>query len=123
MTNGETTMDVKHAGDRFAHVNLPLDVNAQFMTVMATKMPFAARGSMPHAVTDVGAMLYHGREARGRQPFRLPRPSAAPLRDARRDRQRSSSVPRRNPDQGLNTKPGLIATSAGMGCRSENSAG
>ena len=51
------------------------------------------------------------------------RPSAAPLRDARRDRQRSNSVPRHNPDQGLNTKPGLIATSAGMGCRSENSAG
>jgi len=32
-------------------------------------------------------------------------------------------VPRHNPDHGLNTKPGLIATSAGMGCRSENSAG
>ena len=42
---------------------------------------------------------------------------------ARRDRQRCSSVPRHNPDQGLNTKPGLIATSAGMGCRSENSSG
>ena len=32
-------------------------------------------------------------------------------------------VPRHNPDHGLNTKPGLIVTSAGMGCRSENSAG
>ena len=37
--------------------NLPLDVNAQFMTIVATKMPFVARGSMPHAVTDDGAML------------------------------------------------------------------
>ena len=114
----------KHAGDPVLHMsNLPIDVDVQFMTIMATKMPFVERGSMPHAVTEMAQCCITGRAARGRQPLRLPRPSAASLREARRDRQRSSSIPRGNPDQGLNTKPGLIATSAGMGCRSENSAG
>jgi NAD(P)-dependent dehydrogenase (short-subunit alcohol dehydrogenase family) len=45
MTNGEPMMDVQHAGDAVLHMcNLPLDVNVQFMTIMATKMPFVGRG-------------------------------------------------------------------------------
>jgi NAD(P)-dependent dehydrogenase (short-subunit alcohol dehydrogenase family) len=41
----EPLMDVKHVGDAVAHMaNLPLDVNVQFMTIMATKMPFVGRG-------------------------------------------------------------------------------
>src|SRR5512134_3692488 len=38
-------MDVKHVGDAMLHMtNLTLDVNVQFMTIMATKMPFVGRG-------------------------------------------------------------------------------
>ena len=41
----EPLMDVKHAGDAVLHMaNLPLDVNVQFMSIMATKMPFIGRG-------------------------------------------------------------------------------
>ena len=45
MSTTEPMMDVKHAGDAVLHMaNLPLDVNVQFMTIMATKMPFIGRG-------------------------------------------------------------------------------
>ncbi len=45
MSSTEPMMDVKHAGDAVLHMaNLPLDVNVQFMTIMATKMPFVGRG-------------------------------------------------------------------------------
>ena len=38
-------MEVQHAGDAVAYMaSLPLDANVQFMTVMATKMPFVGRG-------------------------------------------------------------------------------
>jgi NAD(P)-dependent dehydrogenase (short-subunit alcohol dehydrogenase family) len=41
----EPLMDVKHVGDAVLYMaNLPLDVNMQFMTIMATKMPFVGRG-------------------------------------------------------------------------------
>jgi len=41
----EPLMDVKHVGDAVLHMaNLPLEVNVQFMTIMATKMPFVGRG-------------------------------------------------------------------------------
>ena len=41
----EPLMDVKHVGDAVLYMaNLPLDVNVQFMTIMATKMPFVGRG-------------------------------------------------------------------------------
>ena len=41
----EPLMDVKHVGDAVLHMaNLPLDVNVQFITLMATKMPFVGRG-------------------------------------------------------------------------------
>ena len=41
----EPMMDVKHVGDAVLHMaNLPLDANVQFMTIMATKMPFVGRG-------------------------------------------------------------------------------
>jgi NAD(P)-dependent dehydrogenase (short-subunit alcohol dehydrogenase family) len=37
--------DVKHVGDAvLAMARLPLDTNVQFMTIMATKMPFVGRG-------------------------------------------------------------------------------
>ncbi len=47
--NGTTTveprMDVAHVGAAVLHMaNLPLESNVQFMTIMATKMPFVGRG-------------------------------------------------------------------------------
>jgi NAD(P)-dependent dehydrogenase (short-subunit alcohol dehydrogenase family) len=41
----EPLMDVKHVGEAVLQMaNLPLDVNVQFMTIMASKMPFVGRG-------------------------------------------------------------------------------
>ena len=41
----EPTMDPAHVANAIVHIaDLPLDVNVQFMTVMATKMPFIGRG-------------------------------------------------------------------------------
>ncbi len=41
----EATMDVSHVASSVLHMaNLPLDANIQFVTVMATKMPFIGRG-------------------------------------------------------------------------------
>jgi NAD(P)-dependent dehydrogenase (short-subunit alcohol dehydrogenase family) len=41
----EALMDVRHVGEAVLQMaNLPLDVNVQFMTIMATKMPFVGRG-------------------------------------------------------------------------------
>jgi NAD(P)-dependent dehydrogenase (short-subunit alcohol dehydrogenase family) len=43
--NAEPLMDVEIVGNAVLHMaNLPLDANVQFMTVMATKMPFIGRG-------------------------------------------------------------------------------
>jgi NAD(P)-dependent dehydrogenase (short-subunit alcohol dehydrogenase family) len=41
----EPTIDVAHVANAILHMaNLPLDANVQFMTIMATKMPFVGRG-------------------------------------------------------------------------------
>jgi len=41
----EPRMDVRHAAEAVVFMaNLPLDANVQFMTVMATKMPYVGRG-------------------------------------------------------------------------------
>lgn len=41
----EPRMDVKHVADAVVHIaNLPLEANVQFMTIMATKMPYVGRG-------------------------------------------------------------------------------
>jgi NADP-dependent 3-hydroxy acid dehydrogenase YdfG len=41
----EPTIDVRHVADAVLHMaNLPLDANVQFMTIMATQMPFIGRG-------------------------------------------------------------------------------
>ena len=41
----EPTMNVAHVGEAVAYMaSLPLDANVQFMTVMATKMPYIGRG-------------------------------------------------------------------------------
>jgi NAD(P)-dependent dehydrogenase (short-subunit alcohol dehydrogenase family) len=41
----EPRMDVKHVADAVLHIsNLPLDANVQFMTIMATQMPYVGRG-------------------------------------------------------------------------------
>ena len=41
----EPTFDVDHVAQAVVYMaNLPLDANVQFMTVMATKMPFIGRG-------------------------------------------------------------------------------
>ncbi|HUG75962.1 MAG TPA: SDR family oxidoreductase [Burkholderiales bacterium] len=41
----EPRMDVAHVGAAVLYMaNLPLDANVQFMTIMATKMPFVGRG-------------------------------------------------------------------------------
>lgn len=42
---GMDTMDVKHAATSVLHMaQMPADANVQFMTVMATKMPYIGRG-------------------------------------------------------------------------------
>lgn len=44
-TVAEPRMDLKHVADAVLYMaSLPLDANVQFMTVMATKMPFVGRG-------------------------------------------------------------------------------
>jgi NAD(P)-dependent dehydrogenase (short-subunit alcohol dehydrogenase family) len=41
----EPTMDVRHVADAVVHMSsLPLSANVQFLTLMATKMPFIGRG-------------------------------------------------------------------------------
>jgi NAD(P)-dependent dehydrogenase (short-subunit alcohol dehydrogenase family) len=41
----EPTMDVEHVGEAVLYMaGLPLDANVEFMTVMATKMPYVGRG-------------------------------------------------------------------------------
>ena len=41
----EPRIDVKHVADMVVLMaGLPLDANVQFVTVMATKMPFVGRG-------------------------------------------------------------------------------
>jgi hypothetical protein len=41
----EPLMDVAHVASAVVYMaSLPLDANVQFMTVMATKMPFVGRG-------------------------------------------------------------------------------
>ncbi|GAG50100.1 unnamed protein product, partial [marine sediment metagenome] len=41
----EPTIDLDHVASAIVHMaSLPLDVNVQFMTIMATKMPFVGRG-------------------------------------------------------------------------------
>ena len=44
-TMAEPRMDVSHVANAIVYMaSLPLDANVQFMTVMATKMPFVGRG-------------------------------------------------------------------------------
>jgi len=44
-TMSEPVMDVAHVADAVVRMaTLPLDTNVQFMTLMATKMPFIGRG-------------------------------------------------------------------------------
>ena len=44
-TEVEPRMDVKHVADAVVYMaSLPLDANVQFMTVLATNMPFSGRG-------------------------------------------------------------------------------
>jgi len=44
-TRAEPRMDVEHVANAVVHIaDLPLDANIQFMTIMATKMPFIGRG-------------------------------------------------------------------------------
>ena len=41
----EPVIDVKHVGEAVRYIaGLPLNVNVQFMTLMATAMPFVGRG-------------------------------------------------------------------------------
>ena len=41
----EPVMDVQHVADAVLHMaSLPLDANVQFMTIMATAMPYIGRG-------------------------------------------------------------------------------
>jgi len=41
----EPTMDTKHVADAVVNMaGLPLSANVQFITIMATKMPFVGRG-------------------------------------------------------------------------------
>ena len=41
----EPTMDVRHIAEAVVYMaGLPLDANVEFLTIMATKMPFIGRG-------------------------------------------------------------------------------
>ena len=41
----EPTMDVENVANAVVYIaSLPLDANVQFMTIMATKMPYIGRG-------------------------------------------------------------------------------
>jgi NADP-dependent 3-hydroxy acid dehydrogenase YdfG len=41
----EPLMDLSHVGSAVLYMaSLPLDTNVQFLTIMATKMPFVGRG-------------------------------------------------------------------------------
>jgi len=41
----EPLMDVEHVANAVLHMaSLPLETNVQFLTIMATKMPFVGRG-------------------------------------------------------------------------------
>ena len=41
----EPVIDAAHVANAVLHMaNLPLDVNDQFITIMATRMPFVGRG-------------------------------------------------------------------------------
>jgi NADP-dependent 3-hydroxy acid dehydrogenase YdfG len=41
----EPTMDVEHVASAVVYMaSLPLDANVQFMTILATRMPFIGRG-------------------------------------------------------------------------------
>jgi NAD(P)-dependent dehydrogenase (short-subunit alcohol dehydrogenase family) len=41
----EPRFDVEHVAEQVVYIaNLPLDTNIQFMTIMATKMPYIGRG-------------------------------------------------------------------------------
>jgi NADP-dependent 3-hydroxy acid dehydrogenase YdfG len=41
----EPTFDVRHVAEAVIYMaNLPLDTNVEFLTIMATKMPFIGRG-------------------------------------------------------------------------------
>ena len=49
LANGETmpepTFNVEHVGESVLYIsNLPLDANIQFVTIMATQMPYVGRG-------------------------------------------------------------------------------
>jgi NAD(P)-dependent dehydrogenase (short-subunit alcohol dehydrogenase family) len=44
-SRAEPTMDVRHVADAVLHMaSLPLEANVQFLTILATKMPFVGRG-------------------------------------------------------------------------------
>ena len=44
-TAAEPRLDVRHVAQAVVYMaSLPLDANVQFITVMATKMPFIGRG-------------------------------------------------------------------------------
>lgn len=46
----EATMDVAHVASTVLHMtNLPFDANVQFITVMASQMPFIGQGVISYA--------------------------------------------------------------------------
>ena len=50
----EPRMDVEHVARAIVYMaSLPLEANVQFMTVMATNMPFIGRGLRTHGPTDL----------------------------------------------------------------------
>src|SRR5690606_40310121 len=57
----EPLMDVEHVGRAVVYMaGLPLDANVQFMTVMATNMPFIGRGwSNSHRGAGRGSATSH----------------------------------------------------------------
>jgi NAD(P)-dependent dehydrogenase (short-subunit alcohol dehydrogenase family) len=63
-TRVEPLMDVNHVASAVVHMaNLPLETNVQFMTIMATKMPFIGRGC-----AAAGSPKRHGPAFSGQTP-------------------------------------------------------
>ena len=64
-------MDVNHVGQQVLFMsNLPLELNVQFVTIMATKMPFIGQGmTRSRAGGEAGGVPGSGRRKRRDQPL------------------------------------------------------
>src|SRR4029078_1454952 len=70
----EPLMDVAHVASAVVYMaSLPLDANVQFMTIMATKMPFVGRGWLLDPVPEGGYPRHASARTRRASSARTPR--------------------------------------------------